>query len=306
MIAKALLAAALIAVLSHNAASQTTANVMPNTFFHFPLTSAYSPVTNTTRDVRFKVVEAGFPSLPAWLHFDHAKNILFGLLPAQQKAESMPLSVVGYTGGKTPKITPLTLALQEQQGEAPTSTLRLHITNYNSSDFIANQYGNFLGLLRLLPSRLGMTDGKPFFVYNVTEGEPTPRNRPPSDFNPPINPPNNWVNRTAFVFISTLSKNFPSCSAVRSVGNLFTFNGNNFQINWNNCSVFAVPQPGDTQSSVTLRSVKPISWKRSTRAFDRTVLPAAVIAGILLILTILYLLYRWCVAPTKAQRELQQ
>jgi hypothetical protein len=114
---------------------------------------------------------------------------------------------------------------------------RLRIRNFNMTSFLATT-GALEKFARhaipLLIARLGLPDNS-LVMHNVSFGEPTPRNLPPTAFSPPLAPPNNWLNRTTFVDLITLGGvSVPSCSALQAAGPTALAG---FDISWDACTV---------------------------------------------------------------------
>jgi hypothetical protein len=156
-------------------------------------------------------------------------------------------------------------------------------------------------------------DGRPSAVIrlelvNISHGEPTPRNVPAHFFNPPVPPPNFWVNRSVFVFVTGQTPQVPTCAQLRQTDSQWAARG--FTMDWSACRIQVLRRAFQPEPSISrlVSTVDPDSyaWRRSTKDFDRSVVPAVVIAAFLLLLTLIYLLLRLCCRMRPWHRQQQR
>jgi hypothetical protein len=201
---------------------------------------------------------------------------------------------------------------------------KLRIRNMNITMFLESPSGfeKFLRVIPLLIARLGLSSGS-LIVHAVLEGEPQPRNLPPPTFYPPQLPPNNWLNRTVAVFLAGVGGVAPPvCSAVQTYVGVALAQGG-FDMLWESCASLKRTKAPDlyksfvliltTRSYLTLLSLASgtsgfyrVDWSRSDSDFNHAMVPAIVIAVILLACGLLVALCTCCCRRRRESRRQQR
>lgn len=123
-----------------------------------------------------------------------------------------------------------------------TTVTSLRIRNMNTSVLLAAPAGfeQFLRIVPLLAARMGLANGA-LAVSGVADGEPLPRNLPPTAFSPPLAPPNAWYNRTSAVsLVGVAGVASPTCAQVTAaVGAAFATAG----LDVMSCTMVPRPMP---------------------------------------------------------------
>lgn len=228
-----------------------------------------------------------YPDGPAWLGVQPGDNrtlVVSGTVPDNFASTTVQIALVNpaYV------VIPLLLSVAGRPALDSTVTA-LRIRNMNTSVLLASPAGfeTFLHIVPLLAARLGLANGA-LAVSAVADGEPTPRNLPPTAFSPPLAPPNAWFNRTAAIsIVGVAGVASPSCAQVTAaVGTTLAQAG--FDVM--SCTAVARPQLA-TQTYASLQpstasgagtAANAAFWSRSRSDFNETLVPAIVVACVLL------------------------
>ena len=175
----------------------------------------------------------------------------------------------------------------------------VRVMNYNVSQMLSSQLAGFLAETS--------TSTVPL-VTRLTEGEPTPRNKPPNFFNPPIPIPNNWVNRSTAVYVTGVVDPFPTCDQIEGMlGAKLTSAG--YVTDWGSCTIASVATSSATSTvppigvGASSAGIQGQDWRRSESDFNKTVIPCLVIAIVIFVIGIVLIILNSCKKTSEEARE---
>jgi hypothetical protein len=93
----------------------------------------------------------------------------------------------------------------------PDEAVQVRITNINASEIVsdADNYAALRTAVQTLAASLPGASGSDYiFLQDVAPGEENPRNVPPTNFNPPVTPPNFYINSYVFPFFPAFSDSY--------------------------------------------------------------------------------------------------
>ena len=153
-------------------------------FIYIPinLASAGSAAASSNAGLEFRLFTRGQPQTYDWLAVDQSAHFIYGTTPFTTNQLEFPLTLVALSANET-QSTDFVVSVKQSVQFA--FEAKYHVTNTNQTVFLQSNLSVFEQALQQTATPV---------LVGAVFGEPTPRNLPPTAFNPPIFP-NNWINR---------------------------------------------------------------------------------------------------------------
>eukprot|EP00043_Microstomoeca_roanoka_P009940 m.94769 g.94769 ORF g.94769 m.94769 type:complete len:403 (+) comp14739_c1_seq2:88-1296(+) len=246
------------------------------------------------------VVASDVPSAPAWMQMD-ALPLLYGLVPVRVKRPQFLLTIVARVNDQT--VTRM-LNVSTNSNLLPAIELAVRVPTTSNTDLLGTRFADLEAATSISRARISSGQPAALFLRNILPFDSAPRNVDPSLFNPPLLDNSLFNSSSLVVFGSELSVQQLDCASLETAA-ASIFRAQGLRLDFASCVVSPVQLEGSTDTSRSLSNVEPRVWKRTRDSFDKSVLPASIIAGLFLVFGTLVFCIRCCVRSSDEELQLQ-
>eukprot|EP00051_Salpingoeca_urceolata_P000669 m.35194 g.35194 ORF g.35194 m.35194 type:complete len:400 (+) comp10899_c0_seq1:136-1335(+) len=237
--------------------------------------------------------------LPAWLNvLDQGQQ---GLVVYGQPTKAGTLRLRAELRGPQQFSATIfwTLLIMGENTDGGVHLLQFSVRNLNATQLLTTRYNSLWQAVNNL--NVHKVD---VFLASIDDVTPATRNVPPDTFNPPIGFPNLWVSRVGQVTLGYFESVLVATCDDAELDSDAEFRAAGIDVAWTSCTEqILLPSASFSRSVPTLKQ-RP-DWARSSGEFNRTLLPAIIIAVVLMVLGIVLVLCKCC-DPSEAERRSQR
>eukprot|EP00055_Hartaetosiga_balthica_P005507 m.16261 g.16261 ORF g.16261 m.16261 type:complete len:398 (+) comp4591_c0_seq1:91-1284(+) len=257
--------------------AQEEITVNPGHFFRVNLNTILSPT-----DIIERLILTTSPNIPSWLSNSNALPVLYGTPPDYFATDLVLTAVIRNTTSGQMSTKLLTIRAGPADATIPEVDLTINTLDTGASELLLKDinYNAFESAFSALVAR---SPTAITYLVSVVDVSP-PRNAAPGVPVPP---------RTlALKIASTLTASEFTCDRLMASANLFS--NVNATLDFTTCSVTERPFVTIPDQSQNLNTQVPFDFTRSKKIYNETIVPTAIIAGIVFLTGLLIILCTVC------------